>query len=136
MKKIITLVMLAVTVLALAGCGRSSEFGVVDMQRIQNESQFYKDINADLEKKTNEVKEAMITASKSSKSQEEMQAIFKEKEGDLKLAQAKAKNKWQTGFNAAIQAVANEKKLGAVIYKEAVPQGGIDVTDDVLKNLK
>lgn len=136
MKKIITLVMLAMMVLALAGCGRSSEFGVVDMQRIQVESEFYKTINTELQTKSAEIKTAMIAASKANKSPEEMQTIFKEKEGDLKLAQAKAKNQWESGFKSAIQSVATEKELGAIIYKEAVPQGGIDVTDDVLKKLE
>lgn len=136
MKKIITLVMLAMMVLALAGCGRSSEFGVVDMQKIQAESEFYKGINTELQKKSTEIQTAMMEASKANKTQEEMQAIFKEKEGDLKLAQAKAKNQWESGFKSAIQSVATEKQLGAIIYKEAVPQGGIDVTEDVLKKLK
>jgi outer membrane protein len=50
--------------------------------------------------------------------------------------QSEAQNKLKTSFNAALNKVAQEKKLGAILTKDAVPQGGTDVTDEVLKNMK
>ena len=36
----------------------------------------------------------------------------------------------------SLEEVAKEKKLGAVIYKNGMAWGGIDVTDEVLKKLQ
>ena len=39
-------------------------------------------------------------------------------------------------FGFALNAVAKEKGLGAVLIKDAVPQGGVDVTDSVIEKMK
>ena len=42
----------------------------------------------------------------------------------------------ETQTKKVLEEVAKEKKLGAVIYKNGMAWGGIDVTDDVLKKLQ
>ena len=54
----------------------------------------------------------------------------------MQLVQSEAQNKLKTSFTNALDQVAKDKKLGAILIKDAVPQGGVDVTDDVLKNMK
>ena len=42
----------------------------------------------------------------------------------------------QADHDAAAASVAKEKNLSAILVKEAVPQGGVDVTDDIIKAMK
>ena len=44
--------------------------------------------------------------------------------------------KIQAQIQKVLEEVAKEKKLGAVIYKNGMAWGGIDVTDEVLKKLQ
>lgn len=136
MKKGLIVVMMLVFALAVAGCsGRNSDFGVVDMQRIEAESQVYKDIKDELMTKATAAQEEMMKASEG-KTPEQTQAIMQQKSAEMQMVQAEAQNKLKTSFNSALEKVSKEKKLGAILIKDAVPQGGIDVTDDVLKNMK
>ena len=54
----------------------------------------------------------------------------------MQLVQSEAQNKLKASFTNALNQVAKDKNLGAILIKDAVPQGGVDVTDDVLKNMK
>ena len=136
MKKGLIVVMMLVFALAVAGCsGRNSDFGVVDMQRIEAESQVYKDIKDELMTKATAAQEEMMKAYEG-KTPEQTQAIMQQKSAEMQMVQAEAQNKLKTSFNGALEKVSKEKKLGAILIKDAVPQGGIDVTDDVLKNMK
>ena len=45
-------------------------------------------------------------------------------------------NKLKASLDSALNAVAKEKGLGAVLIKDAVPQGGVDVTDSVIEKMK
>ena len=136
MKKGLIVVMMLVFALAVAGCsGRNSDFGVVDMQRIEAESQVYKDIKDELMTKATAAQGEMMKAYEG-KTPEQTQAIMQQKSAEMQMVQAEAQNKLKTSFNGALEKVSKEKKLGAILIKDAVPQGGIDVTDDVLKNMK
>lgn len=53
-----------------------------------------------------------------------------------KLAQSEAQNKLKSSLDTALSQVAKEKNLGAILDKRAVPQGGTDVTSDVIAKMK
>lgn len=53
-----------------------------------------------------------------------------------KLIQSEAQNKLKASLDTALKQVADEKKLGAILDKRAVPQGGTDVTGDVIAKMK
>ncbi len=135
MKKIFVVVMLTVFAALSFGCGRSAEFGVVDMQKIETESPLYQEIKTDVMTKGKALQEEMQKETEG-KSQEEAQKIVQEKSGKMQLLQTEAQNKLKASFDAAAAEVAKEKKLGAILVKEAVPQGGIDVTEDIVKKMK
>jgi outer membrane protein len=123
MKKYLVVVLMLLFALTALGCGgRNTAFGVVDMQRIEAESSVYKDIKDDIMTKA--------------KSAEETQKIMQDKSAEMQLVQTEAQNKLKASFNNALNQVAKDKNLGAILIKDAVPQGGVDVTDDVLKNMK
>lgn len=105
------------------------------MQRIEAESQVYKDIKEDIMTKAKTAQDEMMKATEG-KSAEESQKIMQQKSAEMQVVQSEAQNKLKASFTNALNQVAKEKKLGAILVKDAVPQGGIDVTDDVLKNMK
>ncbi|MEG0797172.1 MAG: OmpH family outer membrane protein [Acidaminococcaceae bacterium] len=136
MKKFLVIALMAVFVLMAAGCsGRNADFGTVDMKRIEAESQVYKSIRDEVMTKGTALQTEMMQAAEG-KSQEEAQKIMQEKSAEMKVVQAEAQNKLKTSFDAALNGVAKEKNLGAILVKEAVPQGGVDVTDDILKKMQ
>ena len=53
-----------------------------------------------------------------------------------KLIQSEAQNKLKASLDTALKQVSDEKKLGAILDKRAVPQGGTDVTSDVIAKMK
>lgn len=136
MKKSLLVVFMLLFALTAFGCGgRNAAFGTVDMQRIEAESQLFKDVKADVTEKATKAQDEVMKQMEG-KSQEEAQKIMQDKSAEMQMIQAEAQNKLKTSFETAVNKVATEKKLGAVLVKEAVPQGGTDVTDDVLKNMQ
>ena len=134
MKKFLVIAMLAVFAVVSFGCGRNQEFGVVDMKKIEAESTAYKTIKDDVMAKGKALQEEMMKETEG-KSQEEAQKIVQEKSAQMQVIQSEAQNKLKASFEAALAAVAKEKKLGAILVKEAVPQGGVDVTDEVVQKM-
>lgn len=61
---------------------------------------------------------------------------IRKKSAKIRTFQAEQQNKVKSSFEAAAAQVAKEKNLGAILVKEAVPQGGVDVTEDIIKAMK
>lgn len=134
MKKIIAGLMVAAAMLTFGCGGRNSEFGVVDMRKVEKEAVLFKNVQTDLEKQIKELREKAIKDSEG-KSEEEQKKIAEDFQAKAKLAQSEAQNKVKTSVDTAMNAVAKEKNLGAILIKDAVPQGGKDVTADVIAKM-
>lgn len=135
MKKIIAGLMVAAAMLTFGCGGRNSEFGTVDMRKVEAEAQFIKTVRTDLDKQVKELREKAIKDSEG-KSEEEQKKIAEDFQAKAKLAQSEAQNKLKASVDTAMNAVAKEKGLGAILLKDAVPQGGKDVTADVIAKMK
>ncbi|MDD3395797.1 MAG: OmpH family outer membrane protein [Acidaminococcaceae bacterium] len=135
LKKLLVVAMLATMAVTSFGCGRNDQFGTVDMKKIESESTVYKAIKEDMTAKAKTLQEEMMKETEG-KSQEEAQKVVQDKSAKMQVIQTEAQNKLKTSFETAAGEVAKEKKLGAILVKEAVPQGGVDVTDDILKKMK
>lgn len=135
MKKIILGLMVAAAMLTFGCGGRNSEFGTVDMRKVEAEAQFIKTVRTDLDKQVKELREKAIKDSEG-KSEEEQKNIAEDFQAKAKLAQSEAQNKLKASVDTAMNAVAKEKGLGAILLKDAVPQGGKDVTADVIAKMK
>ena len=61
---------------------------------------------------------------------------MQEKSAKMQALQSAAQNKIKQSFETAAASVAQEKKLSAILVKEAVPQGGTDVTEDIIKKMQ
>lgn len=135
MKKIIASLMVAAAMLTFGCGGRNSEFGTVDMRKVEAEAQSIKTVRADLDKQVKELRDKAIKDSEG-KSAEEQKKIAEDFQAKAKLAQSEAQNKLKASVDMAMNTVAKEKGLGAILLKDAVPQGGKDVTADVIAKMK
>ena len=70
------------------------------------------------------------------KSQEEAQKIAQDKSAQMQVASSEAQAKLKASLDTALAEVSKEKGLSAVLIKDAVPSGGVDVTEDVIKKMK
>lgn len=130
------LIIMVATVL-LAGCGseKPSTIGIVDMQKVMTENPKIKQMQEQLNTKAKELT-ANLEKEKATLKPEE----FQQKEQSAYAEFMRLKQEFETQIEAqtkkVLEEVAKEKKLGAVIYKNGMAWGGIDVTEDVLKKLQ
>lgn len=135
MKKVIAGLMIAASMLTFGCAGRNADFGTVDMKKVETEAAVVKTTKEDVTKKMVELKAAM-DKDLAGKSGEEAQKIAEDYSAKAKLINSEAQNKLKASLDAALAQVAKEKELGAIMIKDAVPQGGTDVTKEVIEKMK
>lgn len=135
-KKLALLTLLLFTVVLLGGCASSStSVGVFDVNKAMTESPKIKQFQEQLNTKGKELSDKLekekagISEAEFQKRQEAAYAEFLKGKQELE-AQV------DTSIKQAIEQVAKEKKLGVVLYKNGVAQGGVDITDDVIKKMQ
>ena len=121
----------------LTGCGaeKPSTIGIVDMQKIMTENPKIKQMQEQLNTKAQELTanlEKQRATLKPEEFQQKEQAAYAE---FMKMKQ-EFETQIETQTKKVLEEVAKEKKLGAVIYKNGMAWGGVDVTEDVLKKLQ
>ena len=134
-KQVVAGLMVAVAMVSFGCSGRNAEFGVVDMKAVENKAEIVKTVKEEVATKGKVLQEEM-TKEMEGKSQEEQKKIVEDKTAEMQLVQSEAQNKLKASLDSALNAVAKEKGLGAVLIKDAVPQGGVDVTDSVIEKMK
>ncbi len=135
MKKIVAGLLIAASMLTFGCSGRNAEFGTVDMRKIESEAVFVKTTQSEVAKRMEELQVEMEKALEG-KSTEEQQKVMSEYSAKAQLLQSEAQNKLKSSLDNALHQVAKEKGLGAILYKDAVPQGGTDVTQAVIDKMK
>ncbi|WP_299447127.1 OmpH family outer membrane protein [uncultured Phascolarctobacterium sp.] len=135
MKKIIAGLMVAAAMLTFGCSGRNAAFGVVDMRKVETEAAVIKTTKEDVTAKMKELKEQM-DKDMAGKQGEEASKIAEDYSAKAQLVQSEAQNKLKASLDTALNQVAKEKNLGAIMIKEAVPQGGTDVTKEVIEKMK
>jgi len=120
--------------MAAAGCG-SDRAGVIDAQRIVQESergkQFRQDV-MDLQKSITD----KLEQEKANLSPEELQNRQMELNQEYNTSVGEKQSQFKEALDKAYAEVAKEKNVSIIIYKESVANGGIDVTDDVIQKLQ
>lgn len=134
-KQVVAGLMVAVAMVSFGCSGRNAEFGVVDMKAVESKAEIVKTVKEEVATKGKALQEEM-TKEMEGKSQEEQKKIVEDKTAEIQLVQSEAQNKLKASLDSALNAVAKEKGLGAVLIKDAVPQGGVDVTDSVIEKMK
>ena len=121
----------------LSGCAaeKPSTIGIVDMQKVMTENPKIKQMQDQLNTKAKELTENLEKERATLKPEE-----FQQKEQLAYAEFMKMKQEFEaqieTQTKKVLEEVAKEKKLGAVIYKNGMAWGGVDVTEDVLKKLQ
>ena len=105
------------------------------MQKVMTENPKIKQMQDQLNTKAKELTENLEKERATLKPEE-----FQQKEQAAYAEFMKMKQEFEaqieTQTKKVLEEVAKEKKLGAVIYKNGMAWGGVDVTEDVLKKLQ
>ena len=131
------LIVMLSAALILGGCGaeKPSAIGIVDMQKVMSENTKIKQMQEQLNVKAKALTENLEKEKATLKPEE-----FQQKEQAAYAEFMKMKQEFEAQIESqtkqVLEEVAKEKKLGAVIYKNGMAWGGIDVTEDVMKKLQ
>ena len=131
------LLVMVFSVVLLAGCGaeKPSTIGIVDMQKIMTENPKIKQMQEQLNTKAQELT-ANLEKQRATLKPEEFQQKEQLAYAEFMKMKQEFEAQIETQTKKVLEEVAKEKKLGAVIYKNGMAWGGIDVTDEVLKKLQ
>lgn len=136
--RLVTLVVIMVAAAALlGGCSGSGQtaVGVLDVNKVMSDSPKVKQFQDQLNTRGKELSDqlekdkASISAEEYQKRQEAAYAEFLKTKQDLE-------GQIDSTIKQALEQVAQEKKMGVVLYKNGVAQGGTDITEDVLKKMQ
>ena len=131
------LLVMLFSVVLLAGCGaeKPSTIGIVDMQKIMTENPKIKQMQEQLNTKAQELT-ANLEKQRATLKPEEFQQKEQLAYAEFMKLKQEFESQIEMQTKKVLEEVAKEKKLGAVIYKNGMAWGGIDVTEDVLKKLQ
>lgn len=131
---LIVAVMFALTAL-LAGCSSNQAVGVLDVNKVMSEAPKVKQYQDQLNTKGKELSDT-LEKDKASISQEEFQKRQEAAYGEFLKTKQELETQIDNSIKQALDQVVKEKKLGVVLYKNSVAQGGTDITDDVIKKMQ
>jgi outer membrane protein len=131
------LLAMILSVVLLAGCGteKPSTIGIVDMQKVMTENPKIKQMQEKLNTKAQELT-ANLEKERATLKPEEFQQKEQIAYAEFMKLKQEFESQIETQTKTVLEEVAKDKKLGAVIYKNGMAWGGIDVTEDVLKKLQ
>ena len=126
--------MLALTGM-LAGCGGKDNVGVVDMSRVQKEAPLVQQYKQKTEDKQKSIEKELQDAQQSM-SAEDFQKNQQQAQQELNIFGASMQRQFMSDIQSKLGDIAKDKNVGIIVVKEAVPSGGIDVTDDLIAKLQ
>lgn len=126
--------MLALTGM-LAGCGGKDNVGVVDMSRVQKEAPLVQQYKQKTEDKQKSI-EKEVQDAQQSMSAEDFQKKQQQAQQELNIFGASMQRQFMSDIQSKLGDIAKDKNVGIIVVKEAVPSGGIDVTDDLIAKLQ
>ena len=137
MNKKLVLVMAIIMGFSLlaAGCsGKTATVGVVDMEKVMKESPKVKTLQEQLTTKGKAIQDELDNDQKTL-SKEDFDKKQQAKYGEFMQLRQDLESQVEASMKQSMEEVAIEKNLGAILFKQGVAQGGVDVTDDVLKKM-
>lgn len=126
--------MLALTGM-LAGCGGKDNVGVGDMSRVQKEAPLVQQYKQKTEDKQKSIEKELQDAQQSM-SAEDFQKKQQQAQQELNIFGASMQRQFMSDIQSKLGDIAKDKNVGIIVVKEAVPSGGIDVTDDLIAKLQ
>ncbi|WP_019878378.1 OmpH family outer membrane protein [Succinispira mobilis] len=138
MKKFSRLTILLILVIGLlvSGCaGRNNAIGVVDMEKVATSSEKVKSLQTQMQEKIKLAAEE-LDKDRQALQPEEFNKKKVAKDAELRGLSQKMQDELEQEVQKIMAEIAKEKNLGAVLVKQGVAQGGVDITDEVIKRLK
>ena len=126
--------MLALTGM-LAGCGGKDNLGVVEMSRVQKDAPLVQQYKQKTEDKQKSIEKELQDAQQSM-SAEDFQKKQQQAQQELNIFGASMQRQFMSDIQSKLGDIAKDKNVGIIVVKEAVPSGGIDVTDDLIAKLQ
>jgi outer membrane protein len=122
--------------LLLGGCSSGAgAIGILDVNKVMSESPKVKALQDQLNTKAKELGD-QLEKDKASLSNEEFQKKQETAYNDFLKIKQDLESQVDTSIKQSVEAVAKEKNLGVVLYKNSVSHGGTDITDDVIKRMQ
>lgn len=135
-KLLVLLVALFALTAVLGGCsGGQQAVGVLDVNKVMTESPKVKALQDQLNAKGKELSD-QLEKEKPNLKPEEFQKKQEAAYGDFLKIKQDLETQIDTAIKQALDQVAQEKKLGVILYKNGVAQGGTDITDEVIKRMQ
>lgn len=138
MKKFSRLTILLILIIGLlaSGCaGRNNAIGVVDMEKVATSSEKVKSLQTQMQEKIKLAAEE-LDKDRQALQPEEFNKKKVAKDAELRGLSQKMQDELEQEVQKIMAEIAKEKNLGAVLVKQGVAQGGVDITDEVIKRLK
>lgn len=129
------LALLVGAALLVSGCsGDTPKAGVVDLGRVASESKVGYDLGNKMMEEEKAIREDLEKGA-NPQSQEEAMKLQQEYQKRMSLTQQQLMKEFRTNVERAAAEIAQEKKLGVVLWKEQVVTGSVDITDEVIQKL-
>jgi outer membrane protein len=133
---LLVIAVMVAAALLLGGCSAGSgAVGILDVNKVMSDSPKVKQFQEQLNTKAKELSD-QLEKDKASLSADEFQKKQEAAYGDFLKIKQDLEAQVDSSIKEAVNAVAQEKKLGVVLYKNSVAQGGTDITDDVIKRMQ
>lgn len=118
-----------------SGCGNEDKVAVVDYQRIESECPKVKDIQSEIANKDKEINDRLTQAQQNGASDEEMQKKVQEAQQERMIFIQSKQKQVDSMVESQSEKIAKDKDIGIVMHKSLVPDGGIDITDEVIAGI-
>ena len=134
-KRFAAVVCMILAIGALSGCGSEYKVGYVDMARVQKEAPMVQQYQKKMEDKDKALNDE-LQKDKQSMSAEDFQKKQQQAQQERQIYAASMQQQFLSEIQTKLADIAKDKNVGIVVYKEVVPSGGIDVTDDLIAKLQ
>ena len=134
-KRFAAVVCMILAIGALSGCGSEDKVGYVDMARVQKEAPMVQQYQKKMEDKDKALNDELQKENQSM-SAEDFQKKQQQAQQERQIYAASMQQQFLSEIQTKLADIAKDKNVGIVVYKEVVPSGGIDVTDDLIAKLQ
>lgn len=134
MRRSLMLLVILVSAIMIGGCG-DAKIGVVDVNKIMTDSPKVQQLQEQLQTSAKTLMD-QLEADKPNLSPEDLQKRSAGIKEEIAKTNQELSGQLNTMMDQTLGEVAKEKGLAAILYKNTVAQGGIDITDDVIKKMQ
>lgn len=133
--KLALLLILVFMAALLGGCSSSGNIGVVDVNKVMTDSpkvkQFQEQLNAKGKELSDQLEKEKATLSPAD-FQKRQETVY----GEFMKIKQDMEGQVDASIKQTLEQISKDKKLGVVLYKNGVAQGGTDITDEVITKLQ